>query len=324
LGETLTDLTLTLMPTRTARITGFVFDAEGRPVRQGSVMVMQRTHAMMFGSPGGQIRPDGTFTVMGLAPGEYVLRAMMGMPTSGTLPFMATATVTVAGADVDGIRLEPQPAVSITGRLVADPAVAPLLKPEMFQILAMPKDQADMMMMMPPAPPKPVNADGTFESSTFPGPVIFRTGAGQPGWMVKEVRLNGVDITETGTDVRSGEAVTGLEVEVTNRIPEISGAVTNSKNEKITDYSAIVFSQNRELWSRGLSGRTVMVRPDQDGRFRVRSLRQGDYYVTAVEYVEQGQWADPEYLETLRAGATRFSIAEGETKTIDLKLHSER
>jgi hypothetical protein len=142
--------------------------------------------------------------------------------------------------------------------------------------------------------------------------------------MIKAVRLNGIDITDTGLDVSSGTEVAGLEVEVTNRIPEISGGVTNTRNEKVTDYSAIVFPQDEEIRSRTMGGRTALVRPDQDGRFKVRSLRPGDYFIAAVEYVEQGQWLDPEYLETLRGRATRFTISEGESRTIDLKLLADR
>jgi hypothetical protein len=35
----------------------------------------------------------------------------------------------------------------------------------------------------------------------------------------------------------------------------------------------------------------------------VRSLPPGECLVVAVDYVEEGQWNDPEYLETFRRGA---------------------
>src|SRR4029453_3428506 len=42
LGGSISDVTLMLVPTRTARVSGIVIDGQGRPVMQGSVMLMPR------------------------------------------------------------------------------------------------------------------------------------------------------------------------------------------------------------------------------------------------------------------------------------------
>jgi hypothetical protein len=47
-------------------------------------------------------------------------------------------------------------------------------------------------------------------------------------------------------------------------------------------------------------------------------------YVAAVEHVQNGDWLDPEYLESIRMKATPVSIAEGDAKTVGLKLIQER
>jgi hypothetical protein len=52
----------------------------------------------------------------------------------------------------------------------------------------------------------------------------------------------------------------------------------------------------------------------------VRNLPPGGYYAIAVEYVAQGEWGDPEVLERLRGKATRFTVNDGETQTLTLKL----
>ena len=61
-------------------------------------------------------------------------------------------------------------------------------------------------------------------------------------------------------------------------------------------------------------------RPDQDGRFKVVGLPGETYLVAALEYVDSHEWRDPEFLEGLRAAATRVSAADGETKDVTLKL----
>jgi hypothetical protein len=49
-------------------------------------------------------------------------------------------------------------------------------------------------------------------------------------------------------------------------------------------------------------------------------LPAGSYYAIAVDYIPQGEWGDPDTLERLKSKATRFTLTEGESKTLDLKL----
>ena len=46
----------------------------------------------------------------------------------------------------------------------------------------------------------------------------------------------------------------------------------------------------------------------------------GDYYAVAMSEVDQGAWTDPEFLTQARERATKFTLAAGETKTVDLPL----
>jgi hypothetical protein len=61
-------------------------------------------------------------------------------------------------------------------------------------------------------------------------------------------------------------------------------------------------------------------RAGEDGRFRATGLPPGDYYVIALDKMEPGQNTDPEFLDRIRARATSFSLIEGETKTLELKV----
>ena len=46
----------------------------------------------------------------------------------------------------------------------------------------------------------------------------------------------------------------------------------------------------------------------------------GLFDLPALDYVEPGESSDPDFLERVRMRATPFSIGEGETMTLDLKL----
>src|SRR4029453_2796026 len=58
---------------------------------------------------------------------------------------------------------------------------------------------------------------------------------------------------------------------------------------------------------------------DQEGQFRIANRPAGSYFAVAVEYVPQGEWRDPAWLERVSKDATRFTLEEGATKALDLK-----
>jgi protocatechuate 3,4-dioxygenase beta subunit len=315
LAQTVSDITIMLSPTRTARVSGFVVDADGKPATSGFVSMIQRTNVAMFvGGAGSPIRPDGSFSVSSVAPGEYVLRASVGLGSGGR-PQTATATISVSGADITNLRLAPVVPITVTGHVIVDAAGDQPLDPGLIRVQAVPKEQG-LMMMGPGQAPRPVNADFSFELEAEPGLMRINAIAMQPGWLVKSVRVNGTDVTDSGAEFRSGENVDGVEIELTNRAASVSGRVTNDKGEPVLDYSAIVFPQE----GTPANARGGLGRPDQDGRFSIRTLRPGTYYAAALEYVEQGRWMDPEYLEALRPRATLFTVSEGEAKSLDLKI----
>ena len=321
IGETLAEINLGLVVTRTAKVSGTAVNAQGKPMVNGMVMVMQREASGMGMSSGGQIKPDGSFTVTGLAPGDYVLRAN-AMNTGGPMLEIATATVTVNGEDVSGVQLAVAKMVSGTGRIVVrDPAAAQTLKPTGLRVMAQPASPDDMMMMMGGPNGGEVKDDFSFEIKTAPGRFNLRIGSPMPGFGLKAVRLNGVDVTDTGVDFTPAGDVSGIEIELTNHPQEVSGLVTNARGEPQKNYSVVVFAQDREKWT-GNSRYMTMSRPDQDGRFKIRSLPPGSYYVVALDYVDPGEMGDPEFLERVRVRATSISLGEGETKTLDLKLNT--
>jgi hypothetical protein len=61
-------------------------------------------------------------------------------------------------------------------------------------------------------------------------------------------------------------------------------------------------------------------RPDQTGTFKVTTLPPGEYFAIALDHVDQMQWTDPEFLESVSRQASTVSLIEGETRTLDLRL----
>ena len=316
IGQALTDMNLALVPTRTARVSGTAVDSNGKPLSGGMVMVILRSGAMMMGMSGAQIKADGTFTVSNLSPGDYMLQAMTpGAP--GDMSEMATGQVTVGGEDVTGVQLAGMKSTIGAGRLIVDPQLAKSLPAAGIRVMATPARPEDNLLAGIGA--GKVNDDYTFEVKTRPGVALIRLMNLPPGWALKSVKQHGSDVTDSGIDFRPNEEVSGIEVELTNQPTEVSGLVTNSRSEPVKDYTVVVFSKDRERW--GYMSRFFQSsRPDQDGRYKVKALPAGEYYAVALDYVEPGEASDPEFLDRVKARATSFSLSDGETKIVDLKI----
>jgi hypothetical protein len=52
----------------------------------------------------------------------------------------------------------------------------------------------------------------------------------------------------------------------------------------------------------------------------VRALPASRYLAVAVDYLEEGEANDPEFLASARDSGTSVSLASGESKAIELKL----
>ena len=68
----------------------------------------------------------------------------------------------------------------------------------------------------------------------------------------------------------------------------------------------------------------MTTRPDQTGKFRIRGLPAGDYYVVAVDPAEQGEWFEAAYLDEHRLGASRVTLGDGDTKTQNFTVKMQK
>jgi hypothetical protein len=309
-GTITSDVVIAMTAIKTSKVSGTAVDSTGQPM-SGMLMVMQSSGGLntAFGSP---IRPDGSFSVANLTPGEYTLRAQ-SRPGGDEA---ATMKITVAGVDITDLRLVASGMVSVSGRVVVDPGQS--LQAGALSIMAAPV-QADSMMFNGGRGPGKVGIDNAFVLKSGPGQVRLRVLGLPKGWDVRAVRLRGVDVTDSGLDIKPNEEVDGIDVELTNRLTSVIGLVTDARGEATKDYTTVIFPQDQNLWTN--PARYIKIgRPDQDGRFTIAGLPPGDYYAVALDHLDPGKISDPEFLNAVRSGARAFSLAEAETKSLDLKL----
>ena len=319
-GQTVTGINLTLLPIQTSKVSGTATDAEGKPMAGGMIAVTQRIGASQMGGTVSPVRPDGKFTINGLTPGDYTLR--VNAPTGDS----AVAYVTVNGSDIDDVRVVVTKPSTIRGRIVfkGAPTGADRPKPSVIQVSAVKPDP-----MQGGGGLARVKDDGTFEITVPPGHTLIRAalvaaGAAvatvdpNPAWRLNRVIVNDIDVGDAGIDVPPNATIENVYVEMTNRSNEASGRVTDGDGNTVRDCFVIVFAQDPARWT--VQTRYLSVaRPGLDDLFHARLLP-GDYYAVAMSDVETNAWTDPEFLAQARDRATKFSIADGEKKTIDLPL----
>ena len=318
IAQTLNEINITLLPTRTATISGVAVDSQGNPMG-GFVQIMPRGGATGLSSLGNVIRPDGTFSIPSVAPGTYVLRDTQPVSSASGVPVVSLALVTVNGEDITGVIVAPIVPVSITGSVFFDDqAAAQSLTPSGVRVATLAATLGDAGIGVGSGGnPMPVNDDFTFEMKTTPGQMGIRAFA--PGWQVSAIRVNGTEVTDSGLDV-GGQGVSGVEIEMTNRLQEVSGAVTDADGKGVEEYVVLVFAQDRSRWVAAFNRYGATIRPGTDGRFKIATLPAGDYYAIALEHSDAIEGQDPEFLESLTRLASTVSLAPGDTRTLELKL----
>jgi hypothetical protein len=81
----------------------------------------------------------------------------------------------------------------------------------------------------------------------------------------------------------------------------------------------VIFSADPDKWA-GLTSKIASSRLDQQGRFTLKGLRAGRYLAIALDYLEEGEEHDPDLLKEWARFATSFTLGDGESRTLDLKV----
>jgi carboxypeptidase family protein len=331
-GEESSSASFALIATRLVTVEGTVVGIPNGPGVGAMITLMpadpNNPGGMMMGPNNtGRMEPNGRWRIANVAPGRYMAQARLSMvnPTGGIDWSAATSRgmigrtpVTVSGDKVENVTIVMTTGGRISGRIVTDGNVPPTFKPEEVNVFAGAVPGAGMTMFGGGGNAR-VKPDWSFQLEGLVEPRMVRAG-GPQGWTAKAVLVNGRDYIDTPIEVQPGEALTGMTIVLTNKTSQVTGTVVDQRGRIVLDTSILVFPDDPKMWQFG-SRYIRSVRPDQEGRYRVDMLPPFDEYLAvAVQDIEPGQGSDPAYLATVRAVATKFSVKEGESTTIDLKL----
>ncbi len=324
-GESVTNLTMALVPARLGRVAGTLVDPSGRPIARATLILFpsDRTGTVEFMAARGASSPDGSFTFRNVPPGAFTIQAF-GPSASGALGQSSFGWLSVVtdGTDLDGLLVKVAPGVAARGRIVFEGDAAAAPKRDEVRLFPRPIQFDSAPVVGGGLPPQTVNDDWTFEVRNLSGLRVFQVDVSPSEWSLARITLNDQDVTDVPIDFRKGD-VNGLEVVLTCLGATVTGSVVDANEKPVRDYSVIVFSAEPERWT--FPSRFVaLARPNQDGRFKVSRLPPADFLAVALPTVQGTEWQDPEFLDQLVREATPFGIASGEAKTVELKLMKPR
>jgi hypothetical protein len=324
-----------VMLVRTGRVSGQVTNADGSPASGGNVNLTPDagtlTRGAVLGGGYGSRIQDGTFSIANVPPGRYILRATgnggrgrggrgrglafgTNAPVSD-LPQFAVQPLSVNG-DIDNVMVTLSPGATLSGTITVQ-ATQSALMPDVTQF----RIQAPSADPTVPAPQTQARVEqgGSFTLEGIQAGLVWVRAQTPRGWVLKSVVVDGRDVIDTPLEVRSAQGITSASLVFTDKLTEVNGTVRDQAGTPMPEFTVLAFPDDSTLW-RPQARQIMTTRPDQNGRYQLRGLPPGDYYIAAIDPEVPGEWFEPTFLDEQRRGAARFSVVEGDVKTQDLRV----
>lgn len=334
-GDERTDVTIALRPVPAVRVSGRLVTPDGSPpppitirlVADAMTDVITRDlppgpGEVGFETVSGRSDPTGRFTLLGVPPGDYVLKHAARFLTRevdrGRTAYWIAQRVTVGTEDLD-LTVDLRPALRVEGRMEFRGATSTHPAPPTGVAFETPFGEPGQFFVA-------AANDGTHTFSTIAagGQYIARPYE-RFGWFVQSITVSGKDITDRAFDLQAD--TTSLVVTYTNRPAKVSGTVTDASGNASLAAVVLAFPVDQRRWSGyGMSPRILKsALTTRTGIYTFEHLPPGDYNVIAIDAAEMDDWKDPARLEALAGEASRLTVAAGDTsKTLDLRLKAVR
>lgn len=265
-----------------------------------------------------EARPDasGKFYFANVPAGEYLLTVF---DMSNRRTWNGTVRDVSVFEDVADLRLVAGPSVSVSGRVVREDGRSLPFDASELQ-LAM--DQRTSSLGTHGAGFATVSDDGTFLMRSGAGAMRLRIQGLPPGWFVKSVLMDGVDVNEAEFDLAPGRP-NRFDITLTDRVSRLAGTVTDRSARPVSNALVIVFPEDRARWSDAVWNNARSIRTTfshQQGRYEIDSLPLARYRVVAVTSLPRNAWLDPDVIARLWPDSSPISLDELGRGTLHLRV----
>jgi len=306
------NIQLRLAPTTTVK--GVTSGPDGVPLAGVSLTILdpgpKAPNVLAAGLGSTQSDQGGHFTFRGVSPGSYTVIAGV---VQGSSMLWGSADIAASGGEL-ATSMSLQPGVSVSGRIVLEGASPPMfssIRPILVPTLSVPARSS----------PPVVSPDGTFTfASVAPGSYRLVINGGPPrGWAVQSMIVDGQDALDSPLIVREGVGLRGITITFTDQPTRLSGRMLDASGGPAPEYFLIAYAVDRRFWV-PFSQRVRSVRPGVDGHFSVVGLPPGDYLISVLSDIIEGEWYDPQFLEGLSSqNPIKITLAPGESKVQDIQ-----
>jgi hypothetical protein len=322
-GQEVVNTDFGLILGRAVKISGTAFDSQGRPFPNVNLTVEVRGPEFGSFSTAGSatVKPDGTFTIQNVPPGDYVLSAATGRNTPDAEA--AFQSIRIDGTDVENIALTGSRGGRITGVITTEDG--PLSSLTRVSVTAMPPLMGQPSPVLIGTFRSPgrgqIDGDGRFEVPGVFGSTYVRLEGLPDTWALKAVLHDGRDLIDVPLTLGSNETLTDVQVVITNRVTSVGGDVRDAKGAPVSEGTVIVFPADSSRWED--HQRFIRsTRLDQKGLWNMKGLPEGEYLAVALDFVEEGRWADPEFLDTLRPQASKVTLTPDAPQNLSLRVRA--
>lgn len=344
------DLALPLAPT--VSVSGVVMGPLG-PVPNVGVRVRHVSETLLQDQTGdvaaATTRADGTFLMPAVPAGNYVVRvmrsarptipaaqlAMMPEEMKGLLGGMANAgpldSMTLFAEmplsldrDVSGVTVTLTTGATLAGRVVTEgTSAAPAVQGMSINLTSISGEWASgPMAMMQSAGTVRVSEDGTFKTAGYPPGRYLVSLAGRipAGWFLKSAMVNGRDAAWEPFELE-GRDLPNVVVTLTDKRSTITGTSQSSTGAPASASVVIFPAAWREWIASGMNTQLArVVRTPPAGTFSITGMPPRDYLMVAVDNDDAPDIQDPAAFEALARAASAVSVADGETKTVTVRI----
>jgi Carboxypeptidase regulatory-like domain len=251
---------------------------------------------------------DGRFSIPNARPGHYWLQAMYN--TGGVVMQSQTIEVTPDSANAANLELALIGAGELTGTIEAPAGSGP------FKIVLQPL--ASRVFSKPGAEGE-TNQEGAFRiAGVLPGKYRVMVQPLTENAYIKTMQLDGAVSAKDEIDLSRGAGGSRLKVVVSAGGAQISGEVLDRDGQRV----------NTMVEIRLLNGPSGDDPPEREqvrglaleGRYNLRSLPPGKYWLLAVDPLHSGDVTNPDVMKALAASATEVEVKEGDRMVKDLRV----
>ncbi len=331
-GDEVPSVDFTLLPTRTVRVSGRVFNSiTGNHSRGITVYLLpqdRKGRPFFFRKYTRVEDREGRFEIKGVRPGSYILTATYS-DFEGEGYYEARTAIEVGESDVEGVTLVIEQGFELQGRIHVE-GVALASQQEqgvegdgvreefpIKEILVYLTSYDDVLILPRPRAGRP-KADGSFSVEKL-SPVLYRVNLNplSGDYYLKSARVGGQDVLEEGLDLSLGPPSGPLEITISAAGGRIDGAVLTEEQEPFGGASVVLVPEERRRDQRRFYKTATT---DQHGRFTLRGIPPDDYKLFAWEEIERGAYQDSAFLRRYEEQGEPVEVEEGNRLSVQLQL----